>query len=322
MEQEDFRIVFMGTPEFAVGSLRKLIDSGKQIVAVVTAPDKPAGRGRKLTESPVKQYAIEANLKVLQPVNLKDPEFIKQIRDLRPSLIVVVAFRMLPKIVWEIPEFGTINLHASLLPDYRGAAPINRAIMNGETKTGVTTFLIEEQIDTGDILLQKVVEISKDDHAGSLHDKLMIAGAELLDTTVDGLKNRSIESVSQKALSPHDPVKTAPKLSRENTRIDWGKPASDIHNLVRGLAPYPGAWTELIKDHTLLSPVKIFETKPEFAPVNDPVGTILTDEKSFLKVAVPQGFIHIIRLQLPGKKSLAVTEFLKGFKSIAGYRFE
>jgi methionyl-tRNA formyltransferase len=322
MAQKDFRIVFMGTPDFAVESLRKLIDSGKKVVAVVTAPDKPAGRGRKLAESPVKQFAIEAGLEVLQPVNLKDPEFIQGIRDFQPSLVVVVAFRMLPKLIWEIPEFGTINLHASLLPHYRGAAPINWAIIHGESKTGVTTFLIEEQIDTGDILLQEEVAISESDHAGSLHDKLMRTGAELLDTTVNGLMNMSIQAVSQKALAPHDPKRNAPKLTRENTRIDWGTPVIDIHNFVRGLAPYPGAWTELVKDDIRLSPVKIFETTPEITSVNRVFGSVLTDEKTFLKVAVKGGYIHITRLQLPGKNSLAVTEFLKGFKSIADYRLE
>jgi methionyl-tRNA formyltransferase len=236
----------MGTPDFAVESLKTLKESGKNIIAVVTAPDKPAGRGRELNESPVKKYALANKLPVLQPLKLKDPEFLAQIQNLKPSLIAVVAFRMLPKAIWEIPEYGTINLHASLLPQYRGAAPINWAIINGEDKTGVTTFFIEEEIDTGKILLQKEVQIRDTDNAKSLHDKLMTEGALLLDETVNKLMNKELTAVEQKTIMhPEMILHPAPKIFREHCRINWNLPLRDIHNLIRGLSPVPAAWTEM-----------------------------------------------------------------------------
>lgn len=305
----------MGTPDFAVESLKALVESGKKIIAVVTAPDKPAGRGRELNESPVKKYALANKLPVLQPLKLKDPEFLAQIHSLKPALIVVVAFRMLPKTIWEIPPYGTINLHASLLPQYRGAAPINRAIINGEDKTGVTTFLIEEEIDTGKILLQKEVQITGSDNAGTLHDKLAAVGAALLNETVDKLMKKDLQPTDQEAvLKNHAILHPAPKIFRETCRIDWNKPLVNIHNHIRGLSPIPAAWTELMNEGGTISPVKIFETKPENSNHALTAGKILTDGKTYLKVACQEGFLHLLYLQIPGKKPLAVTEFLKGFR--------
>jgi methionyl-tRNA formyltransferase len=315
MENQDFRILFMGTPDFAVESLKTLKESGKNIIAVVTAPDKPAGRGRELNESAVKKYALANKLPVLQPLKLKDPEFLSQVLSLKPSLIVVVAFRMLPKTIWEIPPYGTINLHASLLPQYRGAAPINWAIINGEDITGVTTFLIEEEIDTGKILMQKEVCITETENAGTLHDKLAAEGADLLNETVDKLMKKELQATAQQSVMKNYAVlHPAPKIFRETCRIEWNKPLINIHNHIRGLSPVPAAWTELMNEEGSISPVKIFETKPENSNHSLPVGKILTDGKTYLKVACQGGFLQLLNLQIPGKKPLAVTEFLKGFR--------
>ncbi len=315
MTPEKFEILFMGTPHFAVESLKKLIESNKKIVGVVTAPDKPAGRGSEVTESPVKQFALANNLKVLQPVNLKDAGFIKQITEINPSLIVVVAFRMLPKGLWQLPEFGTINLHASLLPQYRGAAPINWAIINGETKTGVTTFFIEENIDTGKILLQKEVPIEKNDNAKTLHDKLMCEGANLLNDTITGLMNNELTAVDQLALLQPDTVlNSAPKIYRETCRIDWSKSLNYIQNFIRGLSPTPAAWTELISDENIISPVKIFESEVEFTTGSFSAGKIIRDGKTYLKIAHSDGYLRVLSIQIPGKRQLTVSEFLKGFR--------
>lgn len=314
-DHEDLSIIFMGTPDFAVESLKSLMESGKNIVAVVTAPDKPAGRGRNLSESPVKKFALENDLALLQPVNLRDSDFIRHIREINPSLIVVVAFRMLPKAIWEIPKYGTINLHASLLPQYRGAAPINWAIINGENKTGVTTFFIEEEIDTGKILLQKEVQLKDNDNAKTLHDKLSGEGAELLNETVTRILRKELQAIDQKALlKPGMVLHSAPKIYRETCRIDWNQPLNKIHNLIRGLSPLPAAWTELINKEEIVSPVKIFESKTEYSPNSMSAGTILTDGKKYLKVASNEGFLHLLNLQIPGKKQMPVAEFLKGFR--------
>lgn len=315
MKDQDFTILFMGTPDFAVESLKALKESGKKIIAVVTAPDKPAGRGRELNESPVKKYAMANNLPVLQPLKLKDPEFVANIQNLNPSLIVVVAFRMLPKAIWEIPEYGTINLHASLLPQYRGAAPINWAIINGEDKTGVSTFFIEEEIDTGKILLQKEVQLTDKDNAETLHDKLSKEGAQLLNETVEKLIRNELHAVDQKTvLKAGMTMHSAPKIFRETCRIDWNKPLINIHNHIRGLSPIPAAWTELNNKDAIISPVKIFEANPEDSNHALPAGKILTDGKTYLKVACSGGFLQILNLQVPGKKKLPVSEFLKGFR--------
>lgn len=315
MENQDFRIIFMGTPDFAVESLKVLKESGKNIIAVVTAPDKPAGRGREMNESAVKIYAMANKLPVLQPLKLKDPEFLAQIHSLKPALIVVVAFRMLPKTIWEIPDYGTINLHASLLPQYRGAAPINWAIINGEDKTGVSTFFIEEDIDTGKILLQKEVPVTETDNAGTLHDKLAAEGAALLNETVDKLMKKELQAIDQQSvMKNHAFLHPAPKIFRETCRIDWNNPLMNVHNHIRGLAPVPAAWTELMNEDAIISPVKIFESKPENSNHALPAGKILSDGKTYLKVACKGGFLQLLNLQIPGKKPLAVKEFLKGFR--------
>lgn len=323
MSEKDFRIVFMGTPEFAVASLKSLIDSGFNVVAVVTAPDKPAGRGQKLQESDVKQYAKTLNIPILQPEKLKDTGFVDQLLHLKADLQVVVAFRMLPEVVWSMPRFGTINLHASLLPQYRGAAPINWAVINGDKKTGVTTFFIEKEIDTGKIIHYKEVEITDTDNAGTLHDKLMETGAALLAQTVSSIIAGNYPQVDQNSQLPEGAVlKPAPKIFKDTCRINWNTNIDSVYNFIRGLSPYPAAWTvfENMQTGEKLS-AKIFETRRESANHNQLPGTIVTDEKNYLKVAVEGGFLQINVLQLEGKKRLSMDEFLRGFKNIASFRF-
>ncbi|MBP7399938.1 MAG: methionyl-tRNA formyltransferase [Chitinophagales bacterium] len=295
----------MGTPQFAVSSLEKLIHEGFDIAAVITAPDKPAGRGLVSTESPVKKCAIQHGIKILQPTNLKAQSFIDELKQLRADLFVVVAFRMLPEIVWDMPELGTINLHASLLPDYRGAAPINHAILNGETETGLTTFFLKKEIDTGDILFTKPIEILPDDNAGSLHDKMMLAGAELLFKTVKVIESRSFNTMPQHKNSN----KTAPKIFKEDCKIDWNNSSQTIYNFIRGLSPYPTAWT-ILEDKTL----KIFSGKIIFDKTSQSPGNYITDGKQYLRFATADGLIDITELQLEGKKKMSVTDFLKGYR--------
>lgn len=305
----DLRIVFMGTPEFAVQSLRAIIESGFQVVGVVTAPDKPAGRGRKLQHSAVKKYAEEQNLPLLQPVNLKDPVFIDQLKQWKANLQVVVAFRMLPKIVWQLPEFGTFNLHASLLPQYRGAAPINWAIINGETRTGVSTFFIDEKIDTGEMILQEEVAIEPEESAGGLHDRLMEIGARLVVKTLEQIKTGKVTTTPQ----PVDgSINSAYKLNRDNTRIDWTKSLDEIHNHIRGLSPYPTAWTELQNNSEPVI-MKIYLARKEMAAHRLDPGQIIQQGRT-VKVAAVGGFIHLEEIQLPGKRKMKIKEFLNGFE--------
>jgi methionyl-tRNA formyltransferase len=310
MNPSDLRIVFMGTPDFAVSSLDALVAAGCTIVGVVTAPDKPAGRGMQLQQSAVKKYAVEKGLTVLQPEKLKSPEFISALEALKPDLQVVVAFRMLPEIVWSMPPRGTINVHGSLLPDYRGAAPINWAVINGEIETGVTTFALQHAIDTGDILLQERIPIGPDETAGELHDRMKETGAQLLVRTVTALAAGKLQPMPQESLSSGEP-KHAPKLFTDTCRIDWSRSVHGIHNLVRGLSPFPGAFTSL-HEKTL----KIYRSRVETASVAEAAGTVLTDGKSYLKYACADGYLHIVELQLEGKKRMATTDFLRG------YRFE
>lgn len=305
------RIVFMGTPDFAVASLQKLIEDGKNVVGVVTAPDKPAGRGRKVSQSAVKEYALSRNLPVFQPTNLKDPAWIEELKGLKPDLQVVVAFRMLPEVVWSLPKKGTINLHGSLLPQYRGAAPINWAIINGEKETGVTTFFINENIDTGAIIDKAVVKIENDDNAGSLHDKLMETGATLLLDTVNQID--SGEAVSQPQEITGE-TKHAPKIFKEDTRIDFGKSAEEVYDFIRGLCPYPAATCNLVMDDTTY-PLKIYKaTISDFEKTGLKPGKIETDNRKIMTVACGKGALHLQVLQLSGKKSMAVHELLNGFK--------
>ncbi|MCK0145536.1 methionyl-tRNA formyltransferase [Arenibacter sp. F26102] len=303
------RIVFMGTPDFAVAILDKLVKSDCNIVGVITAPDKPAGRGRKLHESAVKTYAEEHHLKILQPTNLKNPDFIKELEGLQPDLQIVVAFRMLPKVVWDMPSLGTFNLHASLLPQYRGAAPINWAIINGEKETGVTTFFIDDKIDTGEILLQKKTSISDTDTAGSLHDKLMYLGADLVLETINKIDSKEIVPYKQQEEAP---LKEAHKLHKETCEIDWQRNISTIYNFIRGLSPYPTAWTTLYNGEEELF-LKIYLAKMDLEPHQLKVGSIVVTKRE-LKVAVMGGFINLLEIQLPGKRKMATKEVLNGLK--------
>ena len=302
------KIVFMGTPDFATGILEAILDKNYEVVAVITAPDKPAGRGQKLALSSVKQFALTKGLKILQPLNLKDPDFLEELKSLNANLQVVVAFRMLPKEVWQMPELGTFNLHASLLPNYRGAAPINWAIINGETQTGVTTFFIDEKIDTGAMILNHPVEIDENENAGSLHDKLMNIGKTTVLNTLELIEKGEVKTTIQPNA---DNLKTAHKLHKENTKIDWTKSINEIHNLIRGLSPYPSAWT-IIEDESEQWNVKIYEANKEIESHNHPIGKIITTKKE-IKIAVQNGYIKIKMLQFPGKKRMTTSEFLNGF---------
>lgn len=310
-----FRIVFMGTPEFAVASLDALVKAGYTIAGVVTAPDKPAGRGLKLNESAVKKYAAEKGLKILQPEKLKDSGFLEELRSLHADLQVVVAFRMLPEVVWNMPRLGTINLHGSLLPQYRGAAPINHAVINGEKETGVTTFKLKHEIDTGDILLQESFPVGENETAGEVHDKMKEIGAQLLVKTVNGIANGTLKEVPQ-TRDPEYPLKHAPKITTETCKIDWNRPVENIHDLIRGLSPFPGAFTFL--EGKML---KIYRSgKEPVVPVAGSGGPPLlageyqTDGKTFLKFAGTNGYILVKELQLEGKKKMTVEDFLRGYR--------
>lgn len=334
------RIVFMGTPEFAVASLNALVKAGCNIVGVITAPDKPAGRGMKLTESAVKKYAVENHLHILQPEKLKNPEFLAELRSLNADLQIVVAFRMLPELVWNMPPMGTINVHGSLLPQYRGAAPINWAVINGEKETGVTTFKLKHEIDTGDILLQQSFAIGENETAGEVHDRMKEIGAALLVTTVKGLANGSLEERPQGAMGEpgtaetHSPftidqpqLKHAPKIFTDTCKIDFNKTIAEVHNLIRGLSPFPGAFTFLngkmmkifkseLQGQGALSQLNPDEASTNVVRVGESVPAIYTDGKTFLKLACADGFILVKELQLEGKKKMNVEDFLRG------YRFE
>ncbi|MBW6479523.1 MAG: methionyl-tRNA formyltransferase [Bacteroidales bacterium] len=314
MRKEDLRIVFMGTPEIAVASLEAILENGYQVVGVITAPDKPAGRGRKIRFSEVKQFALEKNLHLLQPENLKDPAFIDSLAALKPDVQVVVAFRMLPKAVWALPPHGTFNLHASLLPDYRGAAPINWAVINGETRTGVTTFFLDEEIDTGKIIASKETEIYPEDTAGSLHDRLKVTGAELVVETLNKILEGNVETKSQDLLiSGHRPLKKAPKIFREDCRIDWNKPSHEIANLIRGLNPVPGAFTELSAGNEELFMMKIFEAEAIIEKHTFEPGKLLTDNKKYISISTIDGFISVKNMQAAGKKRMNTEDFLRGY---------
>lgn len=308
---QELRIVFMGTPDFAVASLDALVQAGCTIVGVVTAPDKPAGRGMKLTESAVKKYAVEKGLKILQPEKLKNPAFIEELRALQADLQIVVAFRMLPDLVWNMPPMGTINLHGSLLPQYRGAAPIHWAVINGEQETGVTTFKLKHEIDTGDILLQKRFPIGEEETTGDVHDRMKLIGAALLVETVKGLAEGSLQKIDQSALiqGTSTALKHAPKLFTEHSQINWNDPIDKIHNLIRGLSPFPGALSTL--DGKIL---KIYRSKKELAEHHHPAGKVITDGKTFLKFACSDGYIHLLDLQLEGKKRMLIEDFLRGYR--------
>jgi len=307
----DLRIIFMGTPDFAVASLDALVKAGCHIIAVITATDKPAGRGMKLTESAVKKYAVENSLPLLQPEKLKNPEFLDELRSLQADLQIVVAFRMLPEVVWNMPPLGTVNVHGSLLPQYRGAAPIHWAVINGEKETGVTTFTLKHEIDSGDILLQKKFPISENETTGEVHDRMKEIGAALLVETVKGLAEGNLQKLDQSSvISSQSPVlHHAPKIFTETCQINWTESVDKTHNLIRGLSPFPGALTVL--DEKIL---KVYRSKKEMASHDYPPGTVLSDGKTFLKFSCADGFIHILDLQLEGKKRMLTEDFLRGYR--------
>jgi len=326
MTKKDLKIVFMGTPDFAVESLRLLVEGGYNVVGVITMPDKPIGRhGSILQPSAVKQYAVSKGLPVLQPEKLKEESFINELRDLNADLQIVVAFRMLPEVVWDMPRFGTFNLHASLLPQYRGAAPINRAIINGEKETGVTTFFLTHEIDTGRIIRQEKLPISETDDAETVHDALMKIGARLVSETVDLLiaNEGNIETIPQENLYiSAGELHPAPKIFKETCRIDWKQPVDSIYNFIRGLSPYPTAWTEILNPEGVRIPVKIFQSEKLYEDHNLETGTIRTDGKIFFNIAVSGGFICIKSLQLAGKKRMTIKDFLNGTKIDNDWHFE
>jgi methionyl-tRNA formyltransferase len=309
MTKRNLRIVFMGTPDFALASLKALIDGGYNVVGVITAPDKPAGRGQKIQQSAVKVYAVEKGLKVLQPANLKDETFLNQLHILNANLQIVVAFRMLPEVVWRMPEHGTFNLHASLLPQYRGAAPIHWAIINGEIKTGVTTFFIDEKIDTGAIIASKSVAIAPNETVGMLHDTLMTLGSELVLETVEMIQNNKVQTMIQPSSAE---LKTAYKLNKDNCKIDWQCDIDTIYNKIRGLNPFPSAWTTLYNNDEVLD-IKIFDIEKESSQHEHINGKVFTDKNS-IKIAVKGGYINIKTIQFPGKKKMDVQSLLNGYK--------
>lgn len=326
MSNNSIRIVFMGTPEFAVAPLQAIRAAGMNIVGVVTAPDKPAGRGKKLTSPAVKVYADQAlDCPVFQPEKLRDPAFIGKLSSLEADLFIVVAFRMLPEAVWSLPKHGTINLHASLLPQYRGAAPINWCIIRGENETGLTTFLIDREIDTGRILLQKKMSIGRDENAGALHDRMMETGGKLLVTTIEQVMNNSIEPVAQESFNiPEEQLKKAPKIHKEDCRIDWSMGSEDLHNLVRGMSPFPGAFTRLLDPDGKLSTLKVFATGRSQSDAGKATpGTLRSDNSNVLEVRTGDGWLELRILQAEGKKRMPAADFLKGFRGdINDYRVE
>ncbi|MFZ5429976.1 MAG: methionyl-tRNA formyltransferase [Bacteroidota bacterium] len=321
MDSKKLRLIFMGTPGFAVESLKALVEGGYNVVAVITAPDKPAGRGQKLAESAVKTFAVQAGIPVLQPEKLKNPAFLEQLAAVKADLQIVVAFRMLPEVVWNMPSLGTFNLHASLLPAYRGAAPLNWAIINGEKETGVTTFLLSHEIDTGKVLFKEKTSIGDHETVGDLHDRLMVTGAQLVTRTVDALAAGSVNPIPQDELvKAGAEVRHAPKLFRETMKIDWTADASRVRNLIRGLSPYPGAWTTLVHNPDgRETELKIFFAELTDGPQATP-GTLLSDGKSFIKVACGLGWLSITDLQLSGKKRMKTPEFLRGLQNLGEFQ--
>lgn len=315
MDKKDLRIVYMGTPEFAVESLKRLVEGGYNIVGVITMPDKPMGRhGSVLQPSPVKQYAVSQGLKVLQPEKLKNEEFVAELRSLNADLQIVVAFRMLPEVVWSMPRLGTFNLHASLLPQYRGAAPINWAVINGDTETGITTFFLKHEIDTGEIIDQVRVPIADTDNVEVVYERLMRLGGDLVLKTVDAILEGSVKTIPQEELAQVGELRPAPKIFKETCRIDWTIGVKRIYDFVRGLSPYPAAWTELYQEGTDPFMLKIFETEKLFCEHSLAPGTIVTDCKTYFKIASSDGYVNVLSLQLAGKKRMEINDFLRGYR--------
>lgn len=306
------RIAYFGTPEFAASQLEAILKAGYEVAVVVTMPDKPAGRGRKIQYSDVKKTALEHNLPLLQPEKLKSPEFLEQLASYQANLFIVVAFRMLPAVVWQMPELGTFNLHASLLPQYRGAAPINFAIINGETETGLTTFFLNEEIDKGAIIMREKVAIRPDETAGELHDELMLLGNKVVVETIKAIENGVTNPKSQEELTNNQQLKPAPKITKEFCNVDWSRDCQTIFNHIRGLSPYPAAHTQLVSENGEQIDLKIFESEMEVGPTPVGTGRVVTDNKRFLKIATNDGFIHLTQVQQAGKKAMPIADFLRG----------
>ena len=316
------RIIYFGTPEFAASQLEAIIEAGYEVAAVVTMPDKPAGRGKKIQFSEVKKTALEHQLPLLQPEKLKDPDFLKALESYHADLFVVVAFRMLPAVVWKMPKYGTFNLHASLLPQYRGAAPINHAIINGETTTGLTTFFLNEEIDKGKVILRESIAISPDETAGELHDELMRLGNKLVVETIRKIENNDLQTVTQEELAEGIELKEAPKIFKDFCYVRWNRDCQCIYNHIRGLSPYPAAHTRLISDQGETLELKIYNSEIELAHHHEQPGTVFTDQKSFLKIAVNDGYIHLTTLQQAGKKAMNIEEFLRGIHFLGSWKSE
>ncbi len=319
MTKEELRIIYMGTPDFAVETLRLLVERGYNVVAVVTMPDKPAGRGHKIQFSPVKQYALSVGLPVLQPERLKDEAFIEELRSYNAHLQIVVAFRMLPQVVWDMPPMGTFNLHASLLPQYRGAAPLNWAIMNGDKETGITTFFLTHEIDTGRVIQRRSIPIADTDNVGIIHDRLMEMGAEMVCETVDNIIADKVVAIAQEELMTDEPLRPAPKIFKDTCHLDFARKVEDLYNQVRGLSPYPAAWCEFVSPEGEAVGVKVFEAARHICEHCNTPGTIHTDGKKVIEIACEDGCLQILSLQLAGKKRLTAEELLRGFRLTKDY---
>lgn len=314
------RIVYFGTPEFAASQLEAILAAGYEVAAVVTMPDKPAGRGKKIQFSEVKKTALEHELPLLQPEKLKDPMFLEQLASFQANLFIVVAFRMLPSVVWQMPELGTFNLHASLLPQYRGAAPINFALINGETETGLTTFFLNEEIDKGAVILREKVAIRPDENAGELHDELMHLGNRIVVETIKKIEQGDMVTQTQEELAENQPLKIAPKITKAFCQIDWSQACATIYNHIRGLSPYPAAHTQLVSEQGDLIEMKVFASEMERCAPALPVGSVVTDNKNVLKIMTKDGFIHLTQVQQAGKKSMAVADFLRGTQLLGSWK--
>ena len=309
---EKIRIAYFGTPEFAASQLEAILKAGYEVAVVVTMPDKPAGRGRKIQYSEVKKTALEHGLPLLQPEKLKDPTFLEQLASYQANLFIVVAFRMLPAVVWQMPELGTFNLHASLLPQYRGAAPINFAIINGETETGLTTFFLNEEIDKGAVIMREKVSIRPNETAGELHDELMVLGNKVVVETIQKIENNDVQALPQETLSENQPLKPAPKITKEFCNIDWSQDCQTVYNHIRGLSPYPAAHTQLVSESGEVIDLKVYNSEIEACTPDVAVGNVVTDNKKYLKIALSDGFIHLIQVQQAGKKAMPIADFLRG----------
>lgn len=320
--EKKIRIAYFGTPEFAASQLEAILKAGYEVAVVVTMPDKPAGRGRKIQYSDVKKTALEHNLPLLQPEKLKDPMFLEQLASFQANLFIVVAFRMLPAVVWQMPELGTFNLHASLLPQYRGAAPINFAIINGETETGLSTFFLNEEIDMGAVIMREKVAIRPDETAGELHDELMVLGNQVVVETIKKIEKGEVCALPQDEMTEGQPLKPAPKISKEFCNVDWSQDCQTVYNHIRGLSPYPAAHTSILSENGEVIELKIFSSVIEHCLPEVPVGSVVTDNKKYLKIALKDGFIHLTQVQQAGKKAMPIADFLRGTQLLGSWKAE